>query len=65
MCVRTVSALCTCRLSSCVVPMGPGFWPEDTAAIFVLGLDVGLLETLDKSCSKRGNSSYPKRQVEP
>lgn len=58
LCVRTVSVLCTCLFSSCVVLIWLGFWMEDTAAILVLGLEVGLLETLDKSCSKRRNTSY-------
>jgi len=57
--VRTASVLCTCLFRSCVVPIWLGFWREDTAAIFVLGLDVGLLETLDKSCSRRQTPLTP------
>lgn len=58
LCVRTVSVLCTGLFSSCAVP-SCGFWMEATAAIFVLGLEVGLLETLDKSCPKGGTALTP------
>lgn len=54
MCVRIVSVLCTCLFNSCAVLIGVGFWMEDTAAILVLGLEVGLLETLDRSWIRQG-----------
>lgn len=53
--VRTVSGLGTCLLSSCVGPTWLGLG-RDRAATLVLGLDVGLLDTLDRSCWERGTA---------
>lgn len=54
--VRTASGLGTCLLCSCVGPTWLGLG-RASAATLVLGLDVGLLDTLDRSCWDRGTLS--------
>lgn len=47
--VSTASVLCTCLFSNWEVPIWLDFWAEVTVVTLVLGLEVGLLDTLERS----------------